>query len=45
MGQFCSLERLPLYLEHHQRHIKAFLKEKQIRKKFQLFDQNHRLTP
>ena len=38
MGQFCSLERLPLYLEHHQRHIKAFLKEKQIRKKFQLFN-------
>ena len=42
MGQFCGLERLPLYLEHHQRHIKAFLKEKQIWKKFQLFDQNHR---
>ena len=44
MRQFCGLEGLPRYLEH-QRHIKAFLKEKQIRKKFQLFDQNHRLTP
>ena len=31
-------------IEHHQHHIKAFLKEKQIWKKFQPFDQNHGLT-
>ena len=46
MRHFCSLERLLFfYLKHHQTLYQGFLKKKQIQKNFQVFDQNHGLTP